>query len=57
MFSLVDILEVPILPIGENLRFSTGYFKPSASTVVISFRGNKEIRELTGSLIERSFGR
>ena len=57
MFSLVDIFEVPILPIGENLRFSTEYFRPTASTVFISFRGNKETRELIGSLMERSFGK
>jgi hypothetical protein len=30
MFSLIDILEVPILSIGEKLRFSTGYFRPTA---------------------------
>ena len=57
MFSLVDILEVPILPMGEKLKFSTGYFRPTASTVFILFRGNKETRELIGSFMERSFGR
>ena len=57
MFSLVDILEVPILPMGEKLIFSTGYFRPTASTVFISLRGNKETRELIGSLMERSFGK
>ena len=57
MFSLVDTLEVPILPIGEKIVSLTGYFRPTASTVLIFLKGNKETRELIGSLIENSLGR
>ena len=57
MFSLVDTLEVPIFPVGENVISSTEYFRPAASTFFISLKGNKETRELIGSLIENSFGR
>ena len=42
---------------GVTQIFSTGYFRPTASTFFNSLKGNKETRELIGSLIENSFGK